>query len=132
MSAPLIWIFLPFIAAVGFWFIKKERTLTLALGGGFCALLFVLTYAFQLDIPNNLGPISFQVSSTVSFLGRKFVLVVQPIAVLAVDLWIPGCVVPGRFDQQTAWLLCVFGVGNDSFAGGSSCCGAVLICCSIN
>ena len=75
MSAPLIWIFLPFIAAVGFWYIKKERTLTLALGAVLCAMLFVLTFAFQLDIPNNLGPLSFQVSSTVSFLGRKFVLV---------------------------------------------------------
>jgi len=74
MSAPLIWIFTPFIAAVGFWFLKKQRKLNLILGASLCLLLVLLTFALRLDIPNNLGPLTFQVSSTFSLLGRRFVL----------------------------------------------------------
>ncbi len=74
MSAPLIWIFIPFIAAAGFWLLRKKRRLNLILGASLCLLLFLLTFAFRLDLPNNLGPVTFQVSSTFSLLGRRFVL----------------------------------------------------------
>ena len=74
MSAPLIWIFIPVVAAIGFWFLKQQRKLTLILGAGLCLLLVLLTFVFRLDVPNNLGPAFFQVSSTLSILGRRFVL----------------------------------------------------------
>ena len=74
MSAPLIWIFMPALAAIGLWFLKQERKWSLILGMGLCLLLVFFTFVFRPDVPSNLGPVSFQISSTFSVLGRKFVL----------------------------------------------------------
>ena len=74
MSAPVIFIILPFVAAIVFWFIQQKRKLTIVTAAGLC-LLLALTALFQkIDSALRIGPLAINFQSTMTILGRSFIL----------------------------------------------------------
>jgi NADH-quinone oxidoreductase subunit N len=73
MSAPIIWILIPFIAGFLILFFLRERTSPLVAGAVATTLAFV-ALIFPIDTALLLGSISIKISSTVQFFGRSFVL----------------------------------------------------------
>ena len=74
MSAGILWIGLPLVMAVLLWIMQSRRIFTL-IAAFFSSLLLALS-AWVLPIDNaiKLGPLSVEVTSTVTILGRSFVL----------------------------------------------------------
>ena len=74
MNAPVIWIVFPLIIAVIFWFLQRRTTLVIILATTICALLVLLAWTVPIASAVKLGPLSFEVQSSLSVLGRRFVL----------------------------------------------------------
>ncbi|PKO11329.1 MAG: hypothetical protein CVU40_00895 [Chloroflexi bacterium HGW-Chloroflexi-2] len=74
MSAPLIWIGIPLIFSLMLFIIRGNRLLTLIIGGGISAFLALLALTFKIESVFPLGPISLEISSTFTILGRNFVI----------------------------------------------------------
>jgi len=74
MNAPVIWIVFPLIIAVIFWFLQRRTTLVIILATTICALLALLALPVPIASAVKLGPLSFEVQSSLSVLGRRFVL----------------------------------------------------------
>jgi len=74
MSAPLIWIVAPLIVAILFWLLQGRTTLLIVLATTVCALLALLAWTVPIASAVKLGPWSFEVQSSLSVLGRRFVL----------------------------------------------------------
>ncbi len=74
MSAPLIWIFLPALAGVLFWFLRQRLGLVVLLSVVFCLLLALVARLAPIGQSVHLGPVSFYIQPTLSFVGRKFTL----------------------------------------------------------
>jgi NADH-quinone oxidoreductase subunit N len=75
MSAPIIWIGLPTVAAVVLWFIRKNERTTLLAGLG-ASLLFIIT-AIVTPVGKPLlqiGTFVIQISPSINLLGRSFTL----------------------------------------------------------
>ena len=74
MSSPLIWVVLPMVVAIGFWFIRERLGLVILLatilGLGLSAAAFLLPFGQVVQ----LGPWSFQIDTTLAFAGRRLVL----------------------------------------------------------
>lgn len=75
MSAPIIWIGIPMIFSFLLFFIRANRLLTLIIGGGISAFLALLALTFKIESVFPLGPLSLEISSTFTILGRNFVIV---------------------------------------------------------
>jgi NADH-quinone oxidoreductase subunit N len=73
LSAPLIWIVIPAAFAVILWFIPHQRLVTI-LGIGISLLLALAAWQLPLETPLKIGNWSIKVSSTLSILGRHFIL----------------------------------------------------------
>ncbi len=73
MSAPIIWILIPFAAGVLILFLLKERISSLA-GGVISVLLSLTALIFPIDQALLLGSISIKISSSIQILGRGFAL----------------------------------------------------------
>ena len=73
MSAPIIWILIPFIIGVLILFFLREDTAPLA-GGAAAAVLALIAMIFPIDVALLLGPVSIKISSSIQFFGRSFVL----------------------------------------------------------
>jgi NADH:ubiquinone oxidoreductase subunit 2 (subunit N) len=73
MSAPLIWIFLPFGLALILWPLRNER-LTAGLAGGATLLLALAAWLLPIDTAMSIGSLSFKVASSFEILGRRLVL----------------------------------------------------------
>ena len=74
MSAPLLWIVFPLVAAVIFWFLQQRTTLVIILATVVCALLALLAWSLPIASAVKLGPWTFEVRSSLAVLGRQFVL----------------------------------------------------------
>jgi NADH-quinone oxidoreductase subunit N len=74
MSAPVIWIFLPAISALGLVFISRTKRLTVSLGIGLALCLSGLAHWLTIGSPIRILRFSFQISDTLTILGRRFVL----------------------------------------------------------
>ncbi len=74
MNAPLIWMVSPLIIAVVFWLLQRRVTLVIVLSTALCALLALLAWAVPIASAVKLGPWSFEVQSSLTVLGRRFVL----------------------------------------------------------
>lgn len=74
MNAPLIWIAFPLAVSVLLYFLQRRRLLVILLGGivsfGLAAMALLIPIASLIKI----GPLSFQISSTLEILGRRFLL----------------------------------------------------------
>ena len=74
MSAPMVFIILPFVASIVFWFIQQKRKLTIISATGL-SLLLGLTALFQkIDSALRIGPLAINFQSTMTILGRSFIL----------------------------------------------------------
>ncbi len=74
MSAPLIWIGLPLVFAIATLMLGRGSKVTAGLSAGFCGLLALLAGVFPVAETINLGPLSFELSSTLVILGRRFTI----------------------------------------------------------
>lgn len=74
MSAPIIWIGLPLILSILLFFIRENRLITLIVGGGISAFLALLALTFKIESVFPLGPLSVEISSTFTIIGRNFVI----------------------------------------------------------
>ena len=74
MNAPLIWIVFPFIVSLVLWFLHEYRRLTLILGSLVSFILVVLAVVLPIAEIVKIGSITFELSSTMLVLGRRFVL----------------------------------------------------------
>jgi len=69
MSAPLIWIFVPFVAGIVALFLRSQRLLTL-LGSGLALLLALVAFLIPLDQALSIEGVSFKILSSIQVLGR--------------------------------------------------------------
>ena len=73
MSAPIIWILIPFIAGFLILFFL-DRRLSSFVGGTVSTVLALTALIFPIDTALLLGPISIKISSSIQFFGRSFVV----------------------------------------------------------
>jgi len=73
MSAPILWILIPFISGILILFFLPERYSPLA-GGSISTILALIAFIFPIDTALLLGSISLKISSSVQFFGRSFAL----------------------------------------------------------
>ncbi|MBC7875829.1 MAG: hypothetical protein H7Y59_01545 [Anaerolineales bacterium] len=73
MSAPVIWILVPFISGILILLFFSERYSSLA-GGSISIILALTALIFPIDTALLLGAISLKISSSVQFFGRSFAL----------------------------------------------------------
>jgi NADH-quinone oxidoreductase subunit N len=100
MSAPLIWILLPLVVSVVLWFLKDRHQVVILLAAGLCLLLAFLAWRAPIDSLIQLGPVSFIISSTLTFLGRSFILASSNSAFLILiyligAFWLFGAIAAG-------------------------------------
>ncbi len=74
MSAPIIWIVIPLLLALFLFFFRANRLFSLLTGGGVSAFLALLALTFRIERVFPLGPLSIEISSTLTVLGRNFVI----------------------------------------------------------
>jgi formate hydrogenlyase subunit 3/multisubunit Na+/H+ antiporter MnhD subunit len=74
MSAPIIWIVIPFAAAVVLWFLQGKPRLSLAISVTLCFLLGLIALFQNIDSAFRIGSIVVNIPSTLTILGRSFVL----------------------------------------------------------
>lgn len=74
MSAPIIWIGIPMLFSLFLFFIRANRLFTLIIGGGISAFFALLALTFKIDSVFPLGPLSLEISSTFTILGRNFII----------------------------------------------------------
>lgn len=74
MSAPIIWIVIPFIAAIALWFLQENRKICLAVSVSLCFLLGLAALFQNNDSAFRIGSIAVNISSTMTILGRNFIL----------------------------------------------------------
>lgn len=73
MSAPIIWIIIPFFIGLILWFIPIERLVTW-LGIGISAILALSAWILPIDTPISIGDWSMKISTNMSVLGRQLIL----------------------------------------------------------
>jgi formate hydrogenlyase subunit 3/multisubunit Na+/H+ antiporter MnhD subunit len=73
MSAPIIWILIPFIAGFLILFFLRQRFSPL-IGGTVSTILALIALIFPIDTALLLGSISLKISSSVQFFGRSFAI----------------------------------------------------------
>lgn len=74
MSAPLIWIGFPFFFSIITWFFRKNRPLMIYITSGLCILLAVAALSVKFGEVFSLGPITAEINTTLTVLGRSFIL----------------------------------------------------------
>ena len=99
MSAPLIWIALPFAAGVFMLFLLNEK-FSAYVGGGLCVAFSLTAFFIPIDQALLLGSLSLKISPAVQFFGRSFELTSADGPLLAViyglaALWFFGTEVSG-------------------------------------
>jgi len=73
MSAPVIWILIPFLAGILIFFFLPEKNSYL-LGGALAMTLALLALVFPIDTALLLGSFSIKIAASVEFFGRSFAL----------------------------------------------------------
>lgn len=73
MSAPILWILVPFIVGFLILFVLREDSAPLV-GGSISVVLALIALIFPIDVALLLGPFSIKISSSIQFFGRSFVL----------------------------------------------------------
>jgi len=73
MNAPVIWLGIPVLAALGLWAIRSEKW-TAIIGGSLALVLSFLAIAIPIDQAILIGNLSIRISPVYEILGRKFIL----------------------------------------------------------
>ena len=71
MSAPVIWILVPFIAAIALMFLQRGRGTSIQ-GVVLCLTLAAIALIIPIDTALTLGPFSIKIAGSVQLLGRSF------------------------------------------------------------
>lgn len=74
MSTALLWIFLPFVSAIGLWFIRRRAGLVVALATGLCLLLVGLAWVLPVGKAVRIGPLLLELQPVLSIAGRRLVI----------------------------------------------------------
>jgi formate hydrogenlyase subunit 3/multisubunit Na+/H+ antiporter MnhD subunit len=74
MSAPLVWIVIPMIAGVIFWFYRQKEGIVVLLATILGLLLAAAAFLLPIGQAARIGPWSFEISTTLTFIGRSLVL----------------------------------------------------------
>lgn len=74
MNAPLIWIALPALAAVVFWFLRERQELVILLATVFGLLLALFAFLLPFGEVVRIASWSFNIDTTLTFAGRRLVL----------------------------------------------------------
>ncbi len=74
MNAPILWILVPGVWALLLWLLRRYQVLALGLAAGMCLILSLLAAVVPIGETVTLGSLSFNLSSTLPVLGRRFVL----------------------------------------------------------
>ena len=74
MSAPLVWVVFPMIAGVLFWFYRKKEGLVVLLATIVGLALAVAAFLLPIGQTVRVGPWSFEIGTTLTFIGRSLVL----------------------------------------------------------
>lgn len=74
MNAPLIWIILPLVTAIGLWFIQEKRRLVVLISAILCGLLGLAAVFQNFEGVLRVGPLAIKINATLSIFGRSFVL----------------------------------------------------------
>jgi len=111
MSAPLIWVFLPAVASVIFWFYRRRTGRITLLADGFCFLLGLLALTLPIGKLVRIGRLSFQINPDLAFLGRRLVLEDVDRAFLAFIFFFCIFWFTGSFAMKANQLLIPLGLG---------------------
>lgn len=103
MSAPLIWVVLPALAGLVFWFFRRRYGLIILLSTILCLVLALLAWLLPIGQAIRLGGLSFTVEPTLAFAGRRLELGSQDQAFLVF-----------------LYLLCAFWFAGSSAAGANN------------
>lgn len=74
MSSAILWIFLPGLLGVGLLFYRRTDRFPLIFASLTCLFLTWIAWQFPIDVVLSIGPLSFEISPSVSFFGRSFTL----------------------------------------------------------
>ena len=74
MSAPLIWIFIPILAGLLFWVLRKRFDLVILLSTILCLLLAGLAWLLPIDATVRIASLTFYIDPALDFAGRRLVL----------------------------------------------------------
>jgi NADH-quinone oxidoreductase subunit N len=74
VSAPLLWVILPFVIAVGLWFLQKRVGLIVTLASALCLILAGLAFLLPFDESLRLGSLSLRIEPELALIGRKLIL----------------------------------------------------------
>ncbi len=74
MNAPLIWIIVPLLAALLLFFLRNYRLTTLITGMFVSLILALLAASVPIGEAFNIGSLELEISSTLTVLGRRFIL----------------------------------------------------------
>jgi hypothetical protein len=83
MSAPILWIVIPFIAGVLILLFLRERISPL-IGGSVATILALIALIFPIDTALLIGSVSIKISPGIEFFGRSFALTTADGPLLAV------------------------------------------------
>ncbi|MEN4042971.1 MAG: proton-conducting transporter membrane subunit [Anaerolineaceae bacterium] len=74
MSAPLIWIVFPLLAATILWFVNRQQQLVFWVGAAICLVLAVLAQHLPVGRETLLASMRLEISPFLFFFGRRFIL----------------------------------------------------------
>ena len=83
MSAPLLWMVIPGLIAIGLIFLRKNESLTAIVGGAVCILAAALALTLSIDTPVIAGPFQFTLPGELPVFGRRFLLAGADLPVIA-------------------------------------------------
>ncbi|HET7142590.1 MAG TPA: proton-conducting transporter membrane subunit [Anaerolineales bacterium] len=131
MSAPVVWILIPFILGILIFFLLPERYSAVA-GGTAATILSLVALIFPIDVALLLGSVSLKISTSVQFFGRSFVLNTADGSLLAViygitALWFFGTQASGTIKRFVPLCLMIVALLTASIAVEPFLFAAVLI-----
>lgn len=100
MSAPIIWIVIPIVLSIILFFLRKKRLMAVLIGGAGSAFLALIALTFKIETVFPLGPLSMEISSTFTILGRNFIISDSELFIIALifsmcTFWILGSRISG-------------------------------------
>jgi formate hydrogenlyase subunit 3/multisubunit Na+/H+ antiporter MnhD subunit len=90
MSAPLLWIGIPVLLALGCWFLRKNTVWGVAVSSGGSFFLALLAMLLPVGKVLHLGPLAFEVNPAFQVLGRQFYLSADHRQMLALIFFVAG------------------------------------------
>jgi len=131
LSAPIIWIFIPFIIGILIFFFLPKRHSALA-GGTLATILSIVALVFPIDRALLLGSVSLKISPSIQFFGRSFVLNTADGPLLAIiyalgALWLFGTQASGTTNRFVSISLMIVALLTASIAVEPFLFAAVLL-----